>query len=96
MNGIIYVGLFFLILLCLIALLAGFIQGLSGFGSVLVALPLMVLFLDLKIGGAIGRHLGPDHQYHPLGATTGAPAPPKYFTAYHGGHSGNSVGRLLS
>ena len=49
MNGIIYVGLFFLILLCLIALLAGFIQGLSGFGSVLVALPLMVLFLDLKM-----------------------------------------------
>jgi uncharacterized protein len=49
MNGILYIGLFFIILLCLIALLAGFIQGLSGFGSVLVALPLMVLFLDLKM-----------------------------------------------
>lgn len=35
------------LLLCLIALLAGFTQGLSGFGSVLVALPLLVWFLDL-------------------------------------------------
>lgn len=37
------------LLLCLIALLAGFTQGLSGFGSVLVALPLLVLFLDLEM-----------------------------------------------
>jgi len=37
------------LLLCLIALLAGFTQGLSGFGSVLVALPLLVLFLDLNL-----------------------------------------------
>ncbi|AEB09979.1 sulfite exporter TauE/SafE family protein [Desulfobacca acetoxidans] len=36
------------LLLCLIAFSAGFTQGLSGFGSVLVALPLMVLLLDLK------------------------------------------------
>lgn len=33
---------------CLIALFAGFTQGLSGFGSVLVALPLLAFFLDLK------------------------------------------------
>jgi uncharacterized membrane protein YfcA len=37
------------LLLCLIALFAGFTQGLSGFGSVLVALPLLALFLDFKI-----------------------------------------------
>jgi uncharacterized protein len=37
------------LLFCLIALLAGFTQGLSGFGSVLVALPLLVLFLDLEM-----------------------------------------------
>lgn len=34
--------------LCLIALLAGFTQGLSGFGSVLVALPVLTYLLDLK------------------------------------------------
>ncbi len=38
-----------ILLLWLIAFLAGFIQGLSGFGSVLVALPLLALFLDFKI-----------------------------------------------
>jgi uncharacterized membrane protein YfcA len=32
----------------LIALLAGFTQGFTGFGSVLVALPLLTLFLDIK------------------------------------------------
>jgi uncharacterized membrane protein YfcA len=37
------------LLLWLIAFLAGFIQGLSGFGSVLVALPLLALLLDFKI-----------------------------------------------
>ena len=37
------------LLLCLVALLAGFIQGLSGFGSVLVALPILVLFLDFNL-----------------------------------------------
>jgi hypothetical protein len=34
--------------LCLIALFAGFTQGLSGFGSVLVALPLLAVFLDFQ------------------------------------------------
>ena len=34
--------------LCLIALFAGFTQGLSGFGSVLVALPVLTYLLDLK------------------------------------------------
>src|SRR5512135_3868979 len=34
--------------LTMIAFLAGFIQGLSGFGSVLLSLPLMVLFLDIR------------------------------------------------
>lgn len=37
-----------LVPVCLAALLAGLIQGLSGFGSVLVALPLLVFFLDLR------------------------------------------------
>jgi uncharacterized protein len=36
------------LLLCLIALFAGFTQDLSGFGSVLVALPLLTFLLDLK------------------------------------------------
>jgi uncharacterized protein len=36
-------------LICSIAILAGFIQGLSGFGSVLVALPILVLFLDFQL-----------------------------------------------
>ncbi len=36
------------IYLTVIAFLAGFIQGLSGFGSVLLSLPLMVLFLDIR------------------------------------------------
>jgi uncharacterized membrane protein YfcA len=31
-----------------ISFLAGFIQGLSGFGSVLLSLPLLVLFLDIR------------------------------------------------
>jgi uncharacterized membrane protein YfcA len=34
--------------LTVVAFLAGFIQGLSGFGSVLLSLPLMVLFLDIR------------------------------------------------
>ncbi len=36
------------IYLTTVAFLAGFIQGLSGFGSVLLSLPLMVLFLDIR------------------------------------------------
>ncbi len=36
------------IFLCLIALFAGFTQGLSGFGSVLVALPVLTFLLDLQ------------------------------------------------
>jgi uncharacterized membrane protein YfcA len=35
-------------LICIISFLAGFTQGLSGFGSVLLALPLLALFLDIK------------------------------------------------
>jgi uncharacterized membrane protein YfcA len=33
---------------CLIVFFAGFTQGLSGFGSVLLALPLLAIFLDIK------------------------------------------------
>jgi hypothetical protein len=36
------------IAICAIAFLAGFIQGLTGFGSVLLSLPLIALFLDFK------------------------------------------------
>lgn len=36
-------------LLCGIAFLAGLVQGLTGFGSLLVALPLMGLLIDIKI-----------------------------------------------
>ena len=36
------------IILCIIAFFAGFIQGLSGFGSVLLSLPLLAFFLDVK------------------------------------------------
>ena len=35
-------------LVSLIFLLAGFTQGLSGFGSALVAMPLLVMFIDIK------------------------------------------------
>jgi len=35
-------------LICVIAFLAGFTQGLSGFGSVLLSLPLLALFVDIK------------------------------------------------
>lgn len=37
------------ILICLIFLIAGFIQGISGFGSALFAMPLLSLFIDLKV-----------------------------------------------
>jgi hypothetical protein len=36
------------IYLTIVAFLAGFIQGLSGFGSVLLSLPLMALFMDIR------------------------------------------------
>jgi hypothetical protein len=36
------------VLLLAVTFLAGFIQGLSGFGSVLLSLPLLILFLDVK------------------------------------------------
>ncbi len=36
------------LLIGLIFLLAGFIQGMTGFGSALVAIPLLTLFLDIK------------------------------------------------
>ena len=35
-------------LLLAVTFLAGFIQGLSGFGSVLLSLPLLILFLDVR------------------------------------------------
>lgn len=34
--------------ICLILFLAGFVQGLSGFGAVLFSLPLLSIFLDIK------------------------------------------------
>jgi uncharacterized membrane protein YfcA len=37
-----------LIYVCAVAFLAGLIQGFSGFGSVLLALPLLALFLDMR------------------------------------------------
>jgi len=37
------------ILICLIVFFAGFTQGLSGFGSILLSLPLLAIFLDIKI-----------------------------------------------
>jgi len=36
------------ILICFIVFLAGFTQGLSGFGSILLSLPLLAIFLDIK------------------------------------------------
>ncbi len=37
------------LLLCLIAFLGGLVQGLTGFGVILVGLPLMALLIDIKI-----------------------------------------------
>jgi uncharacterized membrane protein YfcA len=34
--------------ICLIVFLAGFTQGISGFGSILLSLPLLAIFLDIK------------------------------------------------
>jgi len=34
--------------ICVIFLLAGFIQGMTGFGSALVAIPLLSLVIDIK------------------------------------------------
>ncbi len=36
------------VLICMIVFFAGFIQGLSGFGSILLSLPLLAIFLDIK------------------------------------------------
>ena len=36
------------VLICFIIFLAGFTQGLSGFGSILLSLPLLAVFLDIK------------------------------------------------
>jgi hypothetical protein len=36
------------LLLCLVVFFAGFIHGLSGFGSILLSLPLLAIFLDIK------------------------------------------------
>lgn len=36
------------LLIGIVFLLAGFIQGMTGFGSALVAIPLLSLFLDIK------------------------------------------------
>jgi uncharacterized membrane protein YfcA len=40
--------MFEIVSLCTIAFLAGLIQGMTGFGIMMVALPLMVLFIDIK------------------------------------------------
>jgi len=37
-----------IVYLCLIVFIAGFVQGLTGFGIMMVALPLMVLLIDIK------------------------------------------------
>ncbi len=47
-----------IIFLSIIAFLAGFIQGLTGFGSVLLSLPLLVLFLDIKTAIPVTALLG--------------------------------------
>ena len=41
------------ILICLIFLAAGFIQGLAGFGSSIVAMPLLTMLIDLKSAVAL-------------------------------------------
>ncbi len=41
--------MFTIVLIAFIFLAAGFIQGLSGFGSALLAMPLLTMFIDLKI-----------------------------------------------
>ena len=36
------------LLICAVIFFAGFTQGLSGFGSILLAIPLLAAFLDIK------------------------------------------------
>lgn len=43
------------VLLCAIALFAGFTQGVTGFGSVLVALPLLTFFLSIKTAAPLAN-----------------------------------------
>lgn len=43
------------VLLCAIALFAGFVQGLTGFGSVIVALPLLTFFLNIKVAAPLAN-----------------------------------------
>lgn len=43
-----FIGMLTPFLISIIFLLAGFIQGMTGFGSALVAIPLLSLFLDIK------------------------------------------------
>lgn len=37
------------VLMCVIVFFSGFIQGLSGFGSIMLSLPLLALFIDVKV-----------------------------------------------
>ena len=37
------------VLICVIVFFSGFIQGLSGFGSIMLSLPLLALFIDVKV-----------------------------------------------
>ncbi|MBW2204837.1 MAG: sulfite exporter TauE/SafE family protein [Deltaproteobacteria bacterium] len=37
------------VLICMIVFFSGFIQGLSGFGSIMLSLPLLALFIDVKV-----------------------------------------------
>jgi hypothetical protein len=66
-----------LLYLVIIMLMAGFIQGFSGFGSVLLSLPLLAIFLDVKTAiplvGADGRHTDRLSPYSPLERSGMAP-----------------------
>ncbi|MBL7218296.1 MAG: sulfite exporter TauE/SafE family protein [Desulfobacteraceae bacterium] len=37
------------VLICMIVFFSGFIQGLSGFGAIMLSLPLLALFIDVKV-----------------------------------------------
>ena len=37
------------VLICMIVFFAGFTQGLSGFGAIILSLPLLAIFLDIKV-----------------------------------------------
>jgi len=80
------------VLICFIILLAGFTQGLSGFGSILLSLPLLAVFLDIKTVIPLVALIAYFHNHHPLCATAKAPGMEKIYPLFIGAAPGVPLG----